>query len=197
MEVIACSCPGISRNLRPAAGSDQDVFRGEALTVDLDLMRADDLRVRLVQGHAAVDQQVAINAVEAIDLAVLVGDQGRPVEIRFTQAPAETGRLLEVFSKMRAVHQQFLRHTADVDAGATQVTTLGHRHFRAETGSKARRAYTAGTGTNHIKVKIVGHFYLLGRPSAYPQRSIGQALCAAFSLTGDSGKHLQIIIFLV
>ncbi|MNX52158.1 hypothetical protein D3C86_828340 [compost metagenome] len=146
------------RNLRPAAGSDQDVFGAKALAIDLDLMRVDDLRVTFMQGHATVDQQVAINAIEAIDLAVLVGDQRRPVELRLIQAPAKTGSLLEVFGEVRTVDQQFFRHAADVHTGPAQVAAFGHGHFRTEPGGKPRSPHTAGTGTNHIKVKIVGHF---------------------------------------
>ncbi|MNF72792.1 hypothetical protein D3C84_547750 [compost metagenome] len=146
------------RNLRPAAGRDQNIPGGKALAIDLDLMRIDDLRVPLMQGHAAVDQQVAINAIEAIDLAVLVGDQRRPVELRLIQAPAKTGSLLEVFGEVRTVDQQFFRHTADVHTGPAQIAAFGHGHFRTEPGGKPRSPHTAGTGANHIKVKIVGHF---------------------------------------
>jgi hypothetical protein len=73
------------RNLRPAAGGDQDVFGTVALAIDLDRVRVDDHGVTFMQGHATVDQQVAVYAVQAIDLAVLVGDQRRPIELRFIQ----------------------------------------------------------------------------------------------------------------
>ncbi|MNR06225.1 hypothetical protein D3C85_1222880 [compost metagenome] len=155
------------RDLRPATGGDQNGFGGKPLAVDLDRMRVQQLGMAFVQGHAAVDQQVAVDAIQAIDLAVLVGDQRRPVEVGLVQRPAKAPGLFEVFGKMRAVHQQLLGNAAHVDAGPPQITALGHGHFCTEARSKARRTYTTGTGANHIKVKIVSHFTLLGRPPAY------------------------------
>ncbi|MNN26122.1 hypothetical protein D3C81_1396210 [compost metagenome] len=160
--------PGDLRHLRPAADSDQDVLGAVALAVHLDLMGAKNARMPFQQGDAAVDQQVAVDAVEALDLAVLVGNQGAPVEMPFFQGPTVTCGLLQFVRDMRAVHQQFFRHAADVDAGATQVAAFGHCHFCAEARRKARCAHTARPGTNHEQIKIVGHFSLLARPSAYP-----------------------------
>ncbi|MCY1360640.1 hypothetical protein D9M69_472750 [compost metagenome] len=120
-------------------------------------MRVQQPRVAFQQGDAAVDQQVAVDAVETVDFAVLVGDQGGPVEIGLGEAPAESLGLLEVFGEMGTVDQQLLRHAADVDAGAAQVAALGDSHAGAEAGSKARRAHTAGTGTYDEEVEVVSH----------------------------------------
>ena len=155
------------RDLRPAAGGDQDVLGSEALTVNLHLMGIDQACMPFMQGHATVDQQVTIDAVEAVDLAILVGDQGRPIKVRLAQGPAKATGLLKIFGKMRAVHQQLLWYTADVHTGTTQVAALRHGHLGAKASGKARRANTAGTGANYIQVKIVGHFTLLGRTPAY------------------------------
>ncbi|MND96381.1 hypothetical protein D3C80_886740 [compost metagenome] len=156
-----------------------------------------------MQGHAAVDQQVAINAIEAIDLAVLVGDQRRPVELRLIQAPAKTGSLLEVFGEVRTVDQQFFRHAADVHTGPAQVAAFGHGHFRTEPGGKPRSPHTAGTGANHIKVKIVGHFQSPRQANSIPadgrrasivlkcaaQSSINAPLQIAFSMSAECAKQ--------
>ncbi|MNO98264.1 hypothetical protein D3C76_900050 [compost metagenome] len=121
-------------------------------------MRVDDLGVAFVQRDTAVDQQIAIDAVQSIDLAILVGNQRRPVKLRLARRPAKTLRLLEVFGEVRAVDQQFFRHAANVHTRTTQVATFGHSHFRAKTGGETRSPHASGTGTNHVKVKIVGHF---------------------------------------
>ena len=144
-------------NLRPAAGGDQDAFSAVPLAVHFDGMRIDDARMPLEQTDAAVGQQIAVNAIEASDLAVLVGDQCRPVEIRFAQRPTETRGLLEVLGEMRAVHQQFFRYAADVDAGAAQVAALGDRNARTETCGEARRTHAAGTGADNEQVEVVTH----------------------------------------
>ncbi|MNH15837.1 hypothetical protein D3C79_754600 [compost metagenome] len=140
-----------------------------ALAIDFHLMGPRQFGVAFKQGHTAVDQQVAVDTVEPLDLAVLVGDQLAPVELGVFQRPAKACGLLEVIGKMRAVDQQFFRHTADIDTGAPQVTAFSNRHFCPKTRSKTRSAHTAGPGTNHEQIKIVGHLSLLGRPSAYLQ----------------------------
>ncbi|MCY1174121.1 hypothetical protein D9M73_143100 [compost metagenome] len=159
---------GDVRNLRPAAGGDEDVGGAEALAIDLHRVRVANARVAFQQGHPAVHQQIAVDAVEALDFAVLVGDQLAPVELGIFQRPAKACGLLEVVGEMRAVDQQFFWHTADVDTGTTQVTACGNRHFCTKACGETRRTHTAGTGTNHEQIKIVGHFSLLARPSAYP-----------------------------
>ncbi|MCY1359340.1 hypothetical protein D9M69_459050 [compost metagenome] len=144
-------------NLRPAAGGDQDVPGCAALAGDFHRVRVDQPGVAFQQGDAAVHQQIAVDAVEALDLAVLVADQGRPVEASLAQGPAEAFGLFEVIGKVRTVDQQLFRHAADVDAGAAQVAAFGDGHASPETGREARRTYTAGTGTYYEEVEVVSH----------------------------------------
>ena len=101
----------LARNIRhlwPAASGDENVSGAVALAFDFDFVGTGDTGMPLQQGHAAVDQQVAVDAVEALDLTVLVGDQGAPVEMPFLQRPAKTGGLLQLVGHMGAIHQQFL-----------------------------------------------------------------------------------------
>ena len=148
---------GYVRQLRPAPGGNQDVPGTVGLAVHFDLVRAEDARMAFQQADAAVDQQIAVDAVEALDFTVLVGDQRGPVEIRLTQVPAETGGLLEVLGEVGAIDQQLLRHAADIDAGAAQVAALGHRHAGTETGGEACRTNAAGAGTDHEQVEVMRH----------------------------------------
>lgn len=152
--------------MRPAAGGDEDVAGAVALAFDFHFMRPGDPRMAFEQGHAAVDQQVAVDAIEPRNFAVLVGDQLRPVELRVFQRPAKPRSLLEVVGEVRAVHQQLFRHAADVDAGPAQVTAFRNRHFRPVARGKTRGPHTAGTGANHKQIKIVGHINLLGSSPA-------------------------------
>ena len=66
---------GNIRNLRPATGGDENALGTVTLAVDFDSVGVDDARMALEQADPAVDQQVAVDPVEALDLAVLVGDQ--------------------------------------------------------------------------------------------------------------------------
>lgn len=99
------------RNLRPATGGDQNMLGAVALAVDFHFMGTGQPGVAFEQGHTAVDQQVAVDAVKPRDLAVLVGDQLAPVELGIFQRPAKACGLLEVVGEMRAVDQQFLAHS--------------------------------------------------------------------------------------
>lgn len=146
---------GNVRHLRPATGGDENVLGAEALAVHLDAVRIEQTGVTFEQGHPAVHQQVAVDPVEPLDLAVLVADQGRPVELRLAGAPAIGPGLLEVLAEMRAIDQQLLRHAADVDAGATQVATLRHRDTGTEAGGEAGGAYAPEPApmTNRSKSK--------------------------------------------
>ena len=140
-----------------------------ALAIDFNFVGPGQFGVAFNQGDATVDQQVAVNTVEAMDFAIFVGDQGRPVKIRFTQAPTKAGRLLEVFGEVCTVHQQLFRHAAHVYAGAAQVAAFGHGHLGTKPCSKTCCANTAGTGANYIQVKIEAtnfcyeHFYKTGK----------------------------------
>ena len=126
----------------------------EAIAVATQLA-GEDARVALQQAGAAVDQQIAVDVVEALDFTVLVGNQRGPVEIRLAQAPAKTGGLLEVLGEVGTVDQQLLRHAADIDAGAAQVAALGHRHAGTETGGEACRTNAAGAGTDHEQGEVL------------------------------------------
>ena len=88
--------------------------------------------------------QVAdVDAVEPVDLLVLVGKQRRPVEGRLRQAPAETRRVFEAFGEMAGIDEEFLRHAAANDAGAADPVLLGHHHLGTELRSHARGTHTA------------------------------------------------------
>src|SRR6266850_229101 len=68
--------------------------------------------------NAGIAQRALVDAVQARDLAVLVGEQRLPVEAGSFHGPAEGGGDLEVLAKMRRVAEQLFRDAADVAAGA-------------------------------------------------------------------------------
>src|SRR5690606_30721058 len=170
------------RALRPAAHGNQDVLGAVAYAGHVDMVGIDQPCVPFEQLHATVHQQVAVDAIETLDFTILVADQRRPVETRLLDLPAETRRQAEVFVQVRAVHHELFRHTANIDTGAAQVAAFGYRHARAKTGSKARCAHAAGTGTDDKQVKIKGHGNSL--PNA-----IGIRPGAYLFLTGGAGLH--------
>jgi len=67
-----------------------------------------------------IDQPALVNAVQAGNFPVLVGEQLRPVEYRLGDLPAEIGGVLEFVTQVRGVGKQLLGDAADVDAGAAE-----------------------------------------------------------------------------
>jgi hypothetical protein len=136
---------GNVRLLRPGARRDEDVLRRVTLAVDGDGMRAENDRAPAQDGGAGVDQGTFVDAIQAVDLAVLVGEQPRPVERRLCDIPAEVSRFLQVFADVRCVGKQLLRDAADVDAGAAEAPGFSDRDARAQVGGEAAGANAAGT----------------------------------------------------
>ena len=105
--------------------------------------------------NPGVDQDALVDAVQAVDLAVLVGEELLPVEGRLGDAPAEVGGVLQFVAEMRGVGKELLRDAADVDAGAAEAARLGYRDARAEGGGNAARAYAARAAADGEKVVVV------------------------------------------
>ena len=105
------------RDMRPAASGDQNALGAIGLAIDLHPMLVEQARMALEQAHAAAHQQFAIDTVEALDLAVLVGNQRRPAETGLAGRPAKALGMLELVGELGAVDQQLFRHAPDVDAG--------------------------------------------------------------------------------
>ena len=104
--------------------------------------------------HAGVHEDALVDAVEAVDLAILVGEQPLPVEGRLGDVPAEVGSVLEFVAHVRGVGEQLLRDAADVHAGTAEAAGLGDRDARAEIGGDAAGAYPAGPSAYREKVVI-------------------------------------------
>src|SRR5688572_360062 len=97
-------------------------------------------------------EDALVDAVEPRDLAVLVGEQRRPVEARRAHAPAKIGRKREVFAEVRCVGEELFRDAADVDAGAAELVRLGDRHARAVPGADTAGTHAAGSAAYREEV---------------------------------------------
>jgi hypothetical protein len=122
--------------------------------VYLDLVFSADRGLAAKNLHTRIHENSLIHPVQAVDLAVLVGDQARPVEARLRNAEAEVGGVLQVVAEMRGVGKQLLRNAADVDAGAAEAVRFGDRDARAERGRDAAGAYPAGAAADGEKVVV-------------------------------------------
>ena len=139
-----------------AAGGDDDVLGGDALAADIERVRIDEGGARLEAGGAGVVQQPLVDAVEPADLAVLGGDQLRPVVRPLLDLPAETGGVLGPGAVFAGLHQQLLRHAADIDAGAAPEALLGDGDARAVARGDARAAHARRAAADHEQVEVHG-----------------------------------------
>ena len=138
------------------AGRDQDCFGAHARA------GRQAHRVRVFEHGAALDEgdlealeRAGVGGFQPRDLAILVGDQRRPVKVRLGNRPAVTGRILEFVGKARGIDQKLLRHAAADDAGAADAIFLGDHHARAVTRRNARGPHAARARADDKQIDVV------------------------------------------
>ncbi len=144
---------------RRAAGRDQDMAGAHAIAIrQLHGVRIDEHGAAFDDLDAGFAERRAIGRFEPRDLAILVGDQRRPVERGLRHRPAEAGGVLEFAAKARRIDQKLLRHAAADDAGAAEAIFLGDHDARAMLGGDARGAHAARSASDDEKIDVViGH----------------------------------------
>ena len=110
----------LAAGMRRAAGGDQDILGAHRFAA-----REQAHGVGVLDHRAALDerdlgalQRGGIGGLEPRDLAILVGDQRRPIEDRLADGPAVAGRILELVGEARGIDQELLRDAAADHAGA-------------------------------------------------------------------------------
>ena len=159
---------GNVRKHRPAAGRDENVAGGDRASGHGNGVGADDRCPRIVEPCARSFDEVPVDPVQALDLAILVRDEGGPVErgcsggsgrpggLRASglPPPPEPGRVLEVLREVGGIHEELLRDTSHVDAGAAEKTLFRHRDARAVPGRDPRRPGPSGPRTDDEEVVV-------------------------------------------
>ena len=133
---------------------DDDALGGDALAADIERVRIDEGGARLEDGGAGVVEQPLVDAVEPADLAVLRGDQLRPVVRSLLDGPAEAGGILRPGAVFAGLHQQLLRHAADIDAGAAPEALLGDADACAMAGGDACATDAGGAAADDEEVEV-------------------------------------------
>ena len=119
----------------PAAGGDQDLLGGDGAVLAPRCARYAASTSTAREWNVsppAFSTPMLVEAFQPRDLAVLVGDQRRPVEARLRHGPAIAGGILEMLGKLRGVDEELLRHAAADDAGAAEAVFLGDGDALAE-----------------------------------------------------------------
>ncbi len=106
------------------------------------------------QGDAAVAEHAAVNAVEAGDLGVLVGDQPGPIVVRRRSVPAEAFGVGGEAAVFGGLDHDLLGHAADVDAGAAPMGVFGDGDAGTVAGGDAGAADAAGAATDDEEVEV-------------------------------------------
>ena len=188
---MTCSRPGDLRaRMRPAAGRDQDVSRrarASPVATSRTVCASSSTARLLTISTLARSSVGGIGGFEPRDLAVLVGDQRRPVERRLGDRPAEAGGVLELVGEARGVDQELLRHAAADHAGAADAVFLGDHHARAVARRDARGAHAARARADDEQIDVV----IRHRPSALRAGSRAAALRALWPLLLHFVAHLR------
>ncbi len=155
-------------HLRPGAGRDEDIFRGDELsTRQAQLVRPLDGRALAEDSDLVVVERLRVEPLEPVDIGEHMVAQHRPVEGEVRHIPAEAARVLDVLGEMRAIDEHLLGDAAADHAGAADPIFLRDRHPRAIAGRDPRRAHAARTRTDHEQVEIiVAHHIVLESPVA-------------------------------
>jgi len=138
-----------------AAGRDQHIFRSHSLA------GSQPKRMRILEYRACLDDTGAgffhigrVGGLQTRDLPVLVGDQGRPVERRGSNCPAEARRVLDFVMDVRGIDQKLFRHAAADHAGAAHPVFFGNHDPRAVTGGDPGGANPARTASDDKQIDV-------------------------------------------
>ena len=140
--------PGIAIPMGAAAGRDQHIFGAHSLAGREPKGVGVSNTARVARYGAPDFSTLRRGSLQSRDLRVLVGDQGRPVEGRGRDGPAEAGGVLDFVMDVRPKHQELLRHAAADHAGAAHPVFFGDHDPRAMTGGDPGGAHPARTSSN-------------------------------------------------
>ena len=129
--------------------------------LEMDRVRVLDEGAILENGNAGIVQHAAIDARDARDLLILVGDERRPIETRARDVPAETAGILEFFRERAGIDQELLGDAAAHHAGAAKLVVLGDGDARSHLRGDPRGAHAARTRADdeEIEVEFVHHHF--------------------------------------
>ena len=133
---------GLGRHLAPVGGEHDGVGIGQR-------------RARVEAFRAGALDEAAVDALQPLDLAVLVGLQRRPVEAGALDGPAVALRVLEVVAEAAGVDEQLLGYAAADRAGAAEAVLLGNGHLGAVARRDAPGAHAARSAADDEEVEVV------------------------------------------
>jgi hypothetical protein len=139
-----------------AANRDENVTRRHLLPGCLDQngIRSGQLGPRGDDLRPGIFQPVTVEPLQPVDLAILVGNQCRPVEAGLADPEAISVCILEMLVELRGVDEQLLGNTAANDAGSAEPVLFGDGHLLAQARRQTCCANAAGSATNDKQVEV-------------------------------------------
>src|SRR2546429_3722632 len=149
-----------SRNRRQAgmpAGGDHDVIGREHPPGRGDAARIDEAARTAQQLHLALREVRGVDLVEAQHVRVASLLQRSPVVPGDLEPEAVVRRIVERAAELGGVPAYFLRHAADVHAGAAEAAGLDERRPGAALGGPLRRGQPPASAPYHHYVEFLAH----------------------------------------
>mmetsp|Transcript_18394 Transcript_18394/g.34726 ORF Transcript_18394/g.34726 Transcript_18394/m.34726 type:complete len:298 (+) Transcript_18394:715-1608(+) len=131
---------GNIKHVRPPPDRNHDLIGGDRLVLKLDGVRIYKACFRLYHLNTSfLENEALIDAVQAGDFLVLIGDETLPGRVSDLGVPSKPSRIFEPSPVLRSVHHELLRHASDVHARAPEAhgAIVGESHLRAILGRNA------------------------------------------------------------
>ena len=149
-----CGACDVRGDFRIAAGRDNDVLAAIGIVADAHGIGGHKARRTTDEGDAAFVEVSGIDIVQTGDVGIAGFFEGVPAESGLCRDAVEEARCVgERFGSVRGVPEEFFRHTADVDAGASEAGAFDNSDFRAVFGGAAGGRDAAGTAANADEVE--------------------------------------------
>ncbi len=140
----------------PATRCDQNVFRGNGFTCNHHTIRPRDSGTGFHYIASGITQQIAINTIETVYFLDLVFTQHLPVKLRVIDRPTKGWCQLDILAHVGSIDIQLFGNTPYVDTGAPHVSLFCYRYPRPHACRYTGTTNTAGPGTNHKQIIIIG-----------------------------------------
>ena len=120
-----------------------------------DQLRADEARTSLDVFDLALREIARVHAVQARNVRVALRLERQPVVPRGGRRKAVVDRVAQGFADFRGVPHDFLRHAADVHAGAAETAGRDETHSDSVIGGALRTGEAAAAATDDQKIELV------------------------------------------
>jgi hypothetical protein len=115
---------------------------------------------------AGVGLGLLLKSPAAAAYGIAGGGQHRPIMLALDHGGPAKGRgVLRPHAVFGGLDHDFLRHAADIDAGAAPEALLGHAHPGAMAGRNAGQPHPARAAADDEEIELISHAWNLSQPA--------------------------------